>query len=216
MDGELIEYQVLGGGAELRSNYKEEFFADANGISSADNECPGNYSNALGDPYATFMNLPSFKNADGEYSELRGRRARSRNARGRNVKGNRQNWIDYTPLGWIKKGVDTATSPERVAAREERRRMRAERKNIRTQSKADARVSKAGAKQTSAEAQRTAAESLGKDSQADVELARAIATSPVQQKKGLSTGAIVGITLGGLAVVGLITYFVIKSKNKGK
>lgn len=205
MDGELIEYQVLGGGAELRSNYKEEFFADANGISSADNECPGNYSNALGDPYATFMNLPSFKNADGEYSEARGRKS----------KRNRQNWADYTPLGWIKKGVDTATSPERVAAREERRRMRAERKNIRTQSRADARVSKAGAKQTSAEAQRTAAESLGKDSQADVELARAIATKP-EEKKGLSTGAIVGITLGGLAVVGLITYFVIKSKNKGK
>jgi len=208
-DDGFLEYQVLGGGAELRSNPKEEFFADANGLSNADNECPGNYSNASGDPYASFMNLPSFSKADGEYSEARGRRSRKREGVGKKI-------ISYTPLGWIKKGVEARTSDEAIKTRQQRKQQRQdarlERKSIKTQSKADTRTTKATAKQTGAEAQRVAAQSLSQDSQSDIALAKALAPQP-EQKKGLSTGQIVGIAIGSLALIGIVGYFVIKSKK---
>ena len=189
LDGEVIDYQVLGGGAELRSNYREEFFADANGCSAIDNECPGNYSNAFGDKYATFMNLPSFKNADGEYSNA----------------------------GGLFKGtvLDKKERARRRGRREARQDERQARRTERTMSTAEARRVKAGAKATTAEGQKLAAESLGKESQSDIALAKAISSNP-SEKKGLSTGAIVGIVIGSLALIGTVAYFVIKSKNSAK
>jgi hypothetical protein len=191
LDGEVIDYSVYGGDANLRSNPREEFFADADGYSLADNECPGDYSSALGDKYATFMDLPSFKNADGDYSNAGGLLRKFKKA----TKGSI---------------LDKNERARRRGRREARQDERQARKTERVMSKSQARTTKA-------DAQKLASESLGKESQSDIALAQAL-SQPVKpvEKKGLSTGAIVGITLGGLAVVGIITYFVIKSKNKGK
>jgi hypothetical protein len=195
LDGELIDYEVLGGGSDVKRNYKEEFFADADGSDSgmfygADNECPGNYLNAQGDPYASFMNLPSFSKADGDYSEARGR-------------------------GGLFSGtiLDKKERARRRARKESRQDERQLRRTERTMSKSDARKTKAGAKATTAEGQRLAAESLGKESQSDVALAQALAQKPAETKKGLSTGAKVGIALGVLAVLGVGVYLVMKNKS---
>ena len=53
---------------------------------------------------------------------------------------------------------------------------------------------------------------LGKEKQSDIDLAKALQDSG-DTKGGLSTGAIVGIAVGGLVVIGLIV-FVIKRKKK--
>jgi hypothetical protein len=192
LDGELIDYEVLGGGSDVKKNYKEEFFADADGSNSGmfygvDNECPGNYSNALGDPYASFMNLPSFKNADGDYSNAGG-------------------FLSGTML-------DKKERARRRSLREDKQKQRQERRNLRTSSTAEARLTKAGAKQTAAEGQKAAAESLGKESQSDVALAQALSQKPADAPKGLSTGAKVGIALGVLAILGVGVYLVMKNKS---
>ncbi len=73
---------------------------------------------------------------------------------------------------------------------------------------------KAGRKQTEAQAQLEASKGIGAGAQADAELARSLGRSTEDGKKGLSTGAIVGIVLGGLAVVGVVAYMIIKKKGK--
>ena len=155
-----------------------------------DNECPGNYSNADSDPYATFMDLPSFKNADGNYSNA----------------------------GGFLKGTifDKKERARRRARKEARQDEKLAIKRLTKESKAEARTTKAGAKQTAAEGQRLAAESMGKESQSDVALAQALAQKPADAPKGLSTGAKVGIALGVLAVLGVGIYFVMKKRNKNK
>lgn len=98
--------------------------------------------------------------------------------------------------------------------RRARRKARQKRKLIRTRSKARER-------ELQAQAQLVASKNLGKESQSDVELARALATpSPDAQrlsddKKGLSTGAKIGIGLGIVAVLGVIG-FVVYKKMKAK
>ncbi len=71
-------------------------------------------------------------------------------------------------------------------------------------------------KQTEADAQLAAAKSIGKESKADVALAKSLGTLGGSRKpapkKGLSTIALVGIGVGALALVGL-TIFLIKRKK---
>lgn len=69
--------------------------------------------------------------------------------------------------------------------------------------------SKAAAKQTNAKAQELAAKGLGSPS-ASVKLPSA----PPAVKSGLSTGAKIGIGVGALLVVGVITFLIIKKKKK--
>jgi hypothetical protein len=108
----------------------------------------------------------------------------------------------------------------RQKRRQQRQDARLKRKELRTQSKADARRGRVDAKKMQAESQRLAAQNFGKESQSDIELAKALqtpgSTARTTESKGLSTGAIIGIALGGLALLGLGVYFVMKSKNKGK
>lgn len=130
----------------------------------------------------------NFYPADGEeitFSNARGKRKKEKIG---------EKILSYTPLGWIKKGVDSVTSPEAKKARQERKKMRAE------------------AKLESAKGQKAIAESLGKESKADIEMAKALQT-PVETKKGLSMTAKVGIGLGVVAVLGIGAYFLLKKKK---
>lgn len=87
------------------------------------------------------------------------------------------------------------------------------RRRERRQARKDTRVGARSQKKIlQAQAQSDVAKSLG-DQSGDIALAKALGTPQAEQKKGLSTGAIIGITLGGLALVGAIVYFAIK-KNK--
>lgn len=71
-------------------------------------------------------------------------------------------------------------------------------------------------KQTEADAQLLASKGIGRESKADIELAKSLRTTGVSgkggAKKGLSTIAWVGIGVGALALVGL-TVFLIKRKK---
>lgn len=85
-------------------------------------------------------------------------------------------------------------SRKRQKARQERRKTRVE--------------SKAEARKQQAEAQRLAAASLGKESQADVELAKALGAQ--QTQTGMSTTTKVLIGVGVAAVLGIATILLIK------
>lgn len=88
-------------------------------------------------------------------------------------------------------------------------------KEERTASKADARRAKADAKLGQAQAQKEAAVALGKqdDSAAIAALAQSGSKSS-KSKKGLSTGAIIGISVGALALIGVVGYMIYKNKKK--
>lgn len=84
------------------------------------------------------------------------------------------------------------------------------RRRERRQARKDLRVgARTQAKTLQAQAQSDIAKSLG-DPSADIALAQALKTEPTKEKKGLSTGAIVGIVFGGLLVGGLIFYLIKK------
>lgn len=55
---------------------------------------------------------------DMEFSDARGRRSKKRK---KNSESGVEKALSYTPIGWIKKGVDSATSEEAVSRREKRR-----------------------------------------------------------------------------------------------
>lgn len=98
--------------------------------------------------------------------------------------------------------LDKKVRAENRKARQERQKTRVEGRQLR--------------KQTEADAQLETARSLGKGSEADLEIAKSLAGKPqAEQKKGLSTGAIIGISIGALVVIGVIAFFVIKKKNAG-
>jgi len=100
------------------------------------------------------------------------------------------------------------------------RAMRQQRKNIRTQSKATARNQRTGAKVAQATAQKISAANMNKDSASDLELAKALGASSkpsASDKKGLSTGAKIGIGVGIAAVVivgGIFIYKAVKKRKK--
>jgi hypothetical protein len=53
---------------------------------------------------------------------------------------------------------------------------------------------------------------IGKDKQSDIELAKALQEKGGDEQKGMSTGAIIGIAVGSLALIGIII-FVVKSRG---
>ncbi len=122
---------------------------------------------------------------------------RSRNRRTRSRAGTALDTIGRNVFG--KKTIFNA---DERARRRERRQAR---KDTRVQSRGQARS-------LQAKAQADIARGMG-DQSGDIALANALKESPKGAKKGLSTGAIVGIVLGGLAIVGVIAYLVIKKKG---
>jgi len=111
-------------------------------------------------------------------------------------------------LGRIGKGtiLDKRERARRRGLREKRRDQRQTRRDART-----------GAKVTTAQSGKIAAESLGKESQSDIELAKALgAKTTGETKKGMSTTTKVLIGVGVLVVLGIGGYFAYKKFGKGK
>jgi len=103
--------------------------------------------------------------------------------------------------------LSTKERARRRALREKRRDQRQTRRDART-----------GAKVTTAQSGKIAAESLGKESQSDIELAKALGSksSGVKTKTGMSTTTKVLIGVGVLVVLGIGGYFAYKKFGKGK
>lgn len=73
----------------------------------------------------------------------------------------------------------------------------------------------ASTKNLQAQSSKIAATSLGKESQSDIELAKALAApSKSSGGKKMSTPLIIGIVVGSLAILGTVTYLIIKRKKK--
>lgn len=74
---------------------------------------------------------------DMEFSDAKGRRPRKRRKGRKRSEGGVEKALSYTPIGWIKKGVDSATSKEAVSRREKRRAERLALKNKEIQAQKD-------------------------------------------------------------------------------
>jgi hypothetical protein len=72
---------------------------------------------------------------------------------------------------------------------------------------------KSARKLEEAKAQSETARSIGKGAEAELEIAKTLAKQTPEVKKGLSTGAKIGIAVGILAVVGVVAYFIIKKRK---
>ena len=169
-----------------------------------------------------------YNNFDSDtYSDARGRRKKRGNA-GRNA----EKVLSYTPLGMAKKAVDNRFSEKgqeradkrresREKRREDRRADRTEKRDDRKEARKDRKEEKQGLRSQKKLAQ------IG-ETEARSEATRALATQTPDAslippttdltkkadipKKGLGTGAIVGISLGALAVVGTVLFFILKRK----
>lgn len=93
----------------------------------------------------------------------------------------------------IGSAINSFFSPEETKARREARRAKKSAKTEEIKSRADLN------------------KGLGTEKQSDIELAKALQDG--DKKPGLSTGAIVGIAVGGLALIGIVI-FALKSKKK--
>lgn len=139
---------------------------------------------------------------------------------------------DYDTTFWTGEDFNNASGrfrkerARRRKLREEKQQQRQDRRNLRTSSKAEARQIRATAKQTKAEAkigEADAKKEMAKglqDQSGDIALANALASKPAEtpsaEKKGLSTGAKIGIGVGVLAVLGVVGYMLYKKSQKGK
>ena len=113
-----------------------------------------------------------------------------------------------TTLGTIGENVFGKRTIFNADERARRRERRQARKDTRVQSRGQARS-------LQAQAQADIARSMG-DQSGDIALANALKDSEKGgKKKGLSTGAIVGIVIGGLAIVGVVAYLIMKNKGTG-
>jgi hypothetical protein len=169
-----------------------------------------------------------YNNFDSDtYSEARGRRRKKRNAGATAEKA-----LSYTPLGMAKKAMDNRYSEKgqeradkrresREKRREDRRADRTEKRDDRKESRKDRKEERQGLRSQ---------KKLSKigETEARSEATRALATqtpdAPLTPpttdltkkadipKKGLGTGAIVGISLGALAVVGTALFFILRKK----
>jgi uncharacterized membrane protein len=107
---------------------------------------------------------------------------------------------------------------KRRQQREGRRSKNQERFKSGQESRAEARKLRAQAKLEAAKGQRAAGESLGKESQSDIELSKALApstlTSGKKETSGMSTTTKILIGVGAVAVLGLVVY--LSTRNTGK
>jgi hypothetical protein len=111
-------------------------------------------------------------------------------------------------------GMSNASGKSRRKRRQETQDRRLAMRESRTSSKADTRKTKAQSKLEKSIADQKMADSLGKTVAGDVALADALGKTAPKTKKGMSTGAKIGIALGVLAVLGAVGYFVYKAAKK--
>lgn len=102
---------------------------------------------------------------------------------------------------------------------EQMRQARMQRRNLKAKAKVQTQNTKAKAKLVNAQAQKAAAQNINRESKSDIALANALAGSAPKTKapagkKGLSTGAIIGISVAGVALVGTVVYLIVKKRKK--
>lgn len=161
------------------------------------------------------------------YSEARGRRKKRGNAG-----ATAEKVLSYTPIGMAKKAVDTRFSEEGVSRAEKRRDAREKRREERRADRQANRDNKKEERKDRKEerqgirSQKKLAKIGEVEARSEATKALAVPTADVsstqvttdlnkkatEDKKGLSTGAIVGISLGALAVVGTALFFILRKK----
>ena len=117
--------------------------------------------------------------------------------------------MSYTPIGMAKNAIDRRNTPDRVEERDSRRKARVE-----------ARMSKKTAKTDEIKSRNELTKSMAQpDNTAQIlaslqdPAAGTRSTTETGAKKGLSTGAIIGIAVGSLALLGLAAYLILKKKK---
>jgi hypothetical protein len=218
----LLKYEVPTATQNIGDNYIEDFemmqtpelqsYADGKDYQSLDfidadsgsikYEQLGDVDNLIALEDDNFYGADAYDDFDGEYGangrRTRRRRPSSRSSRGsRSRTGRRSSGRARSFFGSIGDGIR-----RRSEARQQRRLERIKGRNARKLTEEKAKIAQARA--------------MGKGAQAELEIAKTLgATAQAQEKKGLSRGAIIGITIGALAVIGVIAYFVIKKKKAG-
>ena len=142
-------------------------------------------------------------------------------------KGNFEKVFSYTPLGMAKAGVDSLTSEEAKGRREERRSKRAERRDQRKdfrqtkkESKLDRKSRRVGIKEQDSATQKAVAESLSQTSPEEAMLLNQISggnnlkTADANQGQGMSKGMKIGLIVGGVVVLGVVSILVIRKMRK--
>jgi LPXTG-motif cell wall-anchored protein len=168
-----IDYENLGDVKDIYAVNDDNFYA-AEGI---------DYEN-LGDTSDIYA-----LNDDNFYA-ANGRRARRRGGLGEKI-------LSYTPAGWIKKGIDNATSPEAKKGRQERRRMRAQ------------------AKLENAKAQKLSAKAMGAGATSDAALAQALSSGNAQPTQtGMPKTTKTLLVVGGVVVLGVVGFMLYKKYKK--
>jgi hypothetical protein len=134
---------------------------------------------------------------DLEFSDARGRRRKKRK---KGSESGVEKALSYTPVGWIKKGVDSATSKDAVSRREKRRadRMALKNKEIDTQKQIVDASLKAGEKENQLLSQ------LG--------LSNNDSLPPISSEKPKSNKVI--FIVGGVIIAGILGYVLYKKFKK--
>ena len=171
--------------------WETERFIVANGFTQFNDQ---NLGNDLS-PYDFFDGEVGFD--DMEFSDARGRRRRkSRKGSESGV----EKALSYTPVGWIKKGVDSATSKDAVSRREKRRsdKLALKNKEIDTQKQILDASLKAGEKENQLLSQ------LG--------LSNNDSLPPISSEKPKSNKVI--FIVGGVVIAGILGYVLYKKFKK--
>ena len=109
-----------------------------------------------------------------------------------------------------------------LPSRAERQKNRARRQALRGKrqdARQTRRQTRADSKFTQADSSRIAAESLGRESQSDIELAKALSSPPsgsTESGQGMSKGTKTGIIVASVLVLGVIGFFTYKAITKKK
>ena len=148
-----------------------------------------------------------YDNLDGESFDYA--TGKKRKKKGKKKDGTFEKVMSYTPIGMAKNAIDRRNTPDRVEERDSRRKARVE-----------ARMSKKTAKTDEIKSRNELTKSMAQpDNTAQIlaslqdPAAGTRSTTETGAKKGLSTGAIIGIAVGSLALLGLAAYLILKKKK---
>ena len=148
-----------------------------------------------------------YDNLDGESFDYA--TGKKRKKKGKKKGGTFEKVMSYTPIGMAKNAIDRRNTPDRVEERDSRRKARVE-----------ARMAKKGAKTDEIKSRNELTKSMAQpDNTAQIlaslqdPAAGTRSATKTDAKKGLSTGAIIGIAVGSLALLGLAAYLILKKKK---
>jgi hypothetical protein len=190
-DGGVVNYDILTGMSDVKQPYREtglpiEDLSFAEGNDNAKED----FYDADGDDYYD-ADGDEFYDAEGDaddYSNAGGFFARMKERR----------------------DDKHQAKMEKKSAKTDIKKARAEKK-IAT---GEAKKTKADAKVGLADAQKLAAEAASKGTTADIAMASALSTKP--EEKGISKGAIIGIVVGAVVILGVVGFFMYKKSQANK